>query len=384
MVVSATGPNQWCPCGSGKKYKKCCGGVAVQVQQRIRLATPEQVIRYNELLHGHEEKELARFSKFGGVNPVVTAVAGGTRFVRVGDHIWHGPEQTTFPEFLFFYLYMQLGSEWHTQETARTPSGRHVIRRWMNGYFEQLEQVSRMKPVDESGVLWLKPNGMMKSVIDLAYDLFTLRDHSLLQDRMLRRLKDPGQFQGARYEAFVTAAMIRAGFVIEFEDETDRTSKHPEFIATDKIDGHRFAIEAKSHHRKGVLGALEGNDCKLRIVPLINSALAKRSELPMIIFIDLNLPAHEGDLKSKPWFPEFERSMKRIPVPVAGGYDFAAAVFTNIPSHYSTDPSPSPKGDVIMMGSKVGKFVLSDDLRIRIHASVTDFANVPATFEEAM
>ncbi|MBX3231385.1 MAG: SEC-C domain-containing protein [Labilithrix sp.] len=24
--MAKTGPNQSCPCGSGKKYKKCCGG----------------------------------------------------------------------------------------------------------------------------------------------------------------------------------------------------------------------------------------------------------------------------------------------------------------------------------------------------------------------
>jgi hypothetical protein len=353
-------------------------------QPQVRPATPEEVARLVELRREQEERELARFSKFGGVNPVVSAAAGGKRVVRVGDHLWYGPESTTFPEFLFFYLYMQIGEEWHAEQEANVPHKRHVVRNWFDGYFSHLAEIAKIKSVDTAGILWLKPNGCMKSLIDLAYDLYVIRDHALLQDRLLRRLKEPRQFQGARYEAFVIAAMIRAGFDIEFVDEEAGTAKCPEFIATDKLNGRKFAVEAKSHHRQGVLGAVEGSNFKLRVVPLINSALAKKSDLPMIVFVDLNLPAYDGYPKSKPWFAEFKRALDRLPKRDDGSYEFAVAIFTNIPSHYSVDSSPAPKGDVILFGSNVGKEVLDHELRLRLHASLTDFAHVPATFEEAM
>lgn len=383
-MLPTPGPNHPCPCGSVRKYKKCCGGLGRSRQPRVRPATAEEVARFDRLRREQEEKELARFSKFGGVNPVVSTAAGGQRVVRVGDHLWYSPENTTFPEFLFYYLYMQLGNEWHTEQTAKSPDDRHVIRSWFEGYFSHLAEMAKTKSVDASGVLWLKPNGLMKSLIDLAYDLYILRDHLLLRDRLVRRLKDARQFQGARYEAFVTAAMIRAGFAIDFEDEESGNRKCPEFIATDKVTGSKFAVEAKSHHRQGVLGAVEGNNYNLRVVPLINAALAKKSDLPMIVFIDLNLPAHEGEPTSKPWYSAFMASLRRIPEQDDGGYDFAAAIFTNIPSHYSVDSSPAPKGDVVLFGSKVGRNVLSEDMKLRLHASLTDFAHVPATFDEAM
>lgn len=37
--MSETGRNEPCPCGSGKKYKRCCMGAGVQEAKRTRLIT---------------------------------------------------------------------------------------------------------------------------------------------------------------------------------------------------------------------------------------------------------------------------------------------------------------------------------------------------------
>jgi hypothetical protein len=66
-------------------------------------------------------------------------------------------------------------------------------------------------------------------------------------------LKDINQFQGARYEIYVTASFVRAGFEVELENETERTTSHCEFTATHRT-GAKYSVEAKSRHRQGILG----------------------------------------------------------------------------------------------------------------------------------
>ena len=65
---------------------------------------------------------------------------------------------------------------------------------------------------------------------------------------------DTDQFQGVRYELFVAATCIRAGFDIAYEDETDKTKKHPEFVATHRLTGQKISVEAKRRHRQDILG----------------------------------------------------------------------------------------------------------------------------------
>ena len=66
----------------------------------------------------------------------------------------------------------------------------------------------------------------------LAYDLYTLDHQALLQTKLVKRLKVKEQFQGARYEIYVSAAFVRAGFEMNLEDENDSTTTHCEFTAT--------------------------------------------------------------------------------------------------------------------------------------------------------
>jgi hypothetical protein len=63
--------------------------------------------------------------------------------------------------------------------------------------------------------------------------------------RLLGRLKDSANFQGAFYELFVANALIRAGFQLVLEHEGDGTSTHCEFAAVSCETGKRYWVEAK-------------------------------------------------------------------------------------------------------------------------------------------
>ena len=65
----------------------------------------------------------------------------------------------------------------------------------------------------------------------LGYDLYLIKHNAKLQRKILDRLRDKRQFQGARLELCVTASMVAAGFEINYEDEKDTSRKHAEFIA---------------------------------------------------------------------------------------------------------------------------------------------------------
>ena len=89
----------------------------------------------------------------------------------------------------------------------------------------------------------------MLGYFTFAYDLFTVQDNGRLDARLIERLKNCDQFQGARHELFAEATCLRAGFSIEHEDETDGLTRHAEFTATHKASGQRVSVEAKSKHR---------------------------------------------------------------------------------------------------------------------------------------
>ncbi len=64
----------------------------------------------------------------------------------------------------------------------------------------------------------------MLSFLGLAYDLYLCAHNEEIPSELMRRLKDPSQFEGALYEAFVISIFARAGFQIEFEDGTRRVA----------------------------------------------------------------------------------------------------------------------------------------------------------------
>jgi len=138
-----------------------------------------------------------------------------------------------------------LGRDWILTESQKPLENQHQIVQLHGALFRQLRNAS----VDHNGDFAFSPCGSSNYFYSLAYDLFVLQDAGVLNARVLQRLKDKGQFQGARHEIFVAATCVRAGFKIEYEDESDGTTTHSEFIAQHAESGATIAVEAKSRHR---------------------------------------------------------------------------------------------------------------------------------------
>ncbi len=155
-------------------------------------------------------------------------------------------------------------------------------------------------------------NANVTAAVILANDLDAMENDQLLQDRLVKRLRHPHQFQGALFETSVSATMTRAGFALTLEDEGDPATKHPEFIATHRKAATRIAVEAKSIHRRGVLGSTQGAP-----VPTLNTVDSRKvatsvrrqvveamrqapSGMPLYVFVDLNLPPRVAEKIAEP------------------------------------------------------------------------------------
>ncbi len=229
----------------------------------------------------------------------------------------------------------------------------------------------------------------------LAYDLYVLRDNMRLQDAVVRRLKNRDQFQGARYELFVAATMIRAGFEIDYEDETDPTSKHPEFVATDKGTGQVVAVEAKSRHRPGVLGRLGESESvagfRLGIRRLLRDALRKPTEVPYLVFIDANMPpAIASPLSPVNWTDEVMEAVHSTDAGVTKsglyvGSNFNLLVVTNNPDHYGLEGARI-LGDVYftVWPQTAARPLRHPEIRDRIERALRQFGNIAMEFPERL
>jgi len=212
-------------------------------------------------------------------NPIISIEFHGHRLVAVKNRLLHSSGWKTFHDFLFDYLKMALGSEWGTAEIKRPLAQRHPLLVW----YQKVCEFQQAHFTGKGQVSTAPATGALSAYLRVAYDLYALDHNAELQEKLLGRLRNHDKFWGARYEVNVAAVFVRAGFTIEFEDESDRTTSHCEFTATHKRTGRKFSVEAKRR---------EGN--RLRIVRLFNDALRKHANHARVIFIDINWPSAAG------------------------------------------------------------------------------------------
>ena len=199
----------------------------------------------------------------------------------------------------------------------------------------------------------------MSALLAFAYDLCTLENHSLLQQSLVKRLMRKEHFQGAQYEV-VAAAIIRAGFAIELEDERDLSTSHCEFTATYLPTGAKYSVEAKSRHGTGYLGQagqpepLDAIEADLR--KLLVPALRKRAKYDRIVFIDVNVPPSESLLLESPWFNKVADQIVRLDNDAeAKGLPPALVYLTNFPYHFVGD-EPLRGSAAVMTGFNMPEF----------------------------
>jgi hypothetical protein len=223
--------------------------------------------------------------------PIIAAKVHDYRVVAVGNTLHWSKTWKTFPDFLSDYIKKKLGADWGNAEIAKPLDQRHPLMQWNHAYcLYQRQWLETPGEVHSTEI-----TGIVACYLGVAYELYLLEHNVELQQRLINRLKNVGNFQGAYFELIVASVLIRAGFTLTLEDETDPDTKHCEFAAVSKATGKRYWVEAKMRSVAGMLGKTTGdggadNDPFARLINHLNGALKKPALDQRLIFIDLNVP----------------------------------------------------------------------------------------------
>jgi hypothetical protein len=275
--------------------------------------------------------------------PQTQMVAFGQKLRTVRNQIHFRPLEETFHDFQLNYLLWTLGENWFDKQMLKPPGERHIVLRWRDERNEMLRKY-RDPAAPPNQPVKAPLTGNMKALAVLADDIYQLQHALKTPRKILERLRDMRQFQGARYEILVASLFARCGFDIEFIDA--RGKKNPEFIAT-KAD-ERIAVEAKSRHRSGVLHErgdyeAEAEPAQARIRGLFQEALEQNpGGVPFVVFIDVNRPlTPETPPQERTWVKEAmncfaERESEKLPEQDSG------LIISNVGWHYHRDLGVRP------------------------------------------
>jgi hypothetical protein len=187
------------------------------------------------------QKEIEK--QFGLGRPPIGFESHGYKIVAVGPEVHWSPSWKTFPDFLMSYFKIVMGREWGEAQLAKARDQWHPLFAW---YAMTCEYQKRVITAPGQRVS-VPMTGAACGIMWLTYGLYLLRHNAEIQTRLLQRLRtsERDQIFGALHEVTVAAAMIRAGFQLELENEADGSQTHCEFTATSKITGKRFSVEVK-------------------------------------------------------------------------------------------------------------------------------------------
>lgn len=374
MDRKKVGRNDKCPCGSGIKYKRCCGVTSPTQGQHMRVLEfgelPQEV---QQAAIEHQRKEAERIRRYGHVRPAIATDHLGYKFVAVGNTLHYSKSWKTFHDFLVNYMAV-LGTEWGNAELKKLYAERHPVVQWYHHVCE-----FQRRTVKERGKVYsARATGPVMAYMALAYDLYTLQHHALLQQKLINRLKIKDQFQGARYETYVAAAFVRAGFHVALEDESDIETSHCEFIATHQRTNLKYAVEAKSRHRPGLLGQ-PGERQPLQqiqadVYRLLQKALLKRAQCDRVIFIDVNVPPREGSLFETDWFNKIVVQVNQLENNQAADKPWPPAFIfvTNHPYHYVGGDDPEPGRSTIFTAINMPDFKQPDPEIMRKYPAIEE------------
>jgi hypothetical protein len=254
------------------------------------------------MLDRHEAEEKIRQNQQGLGRPIIAAKVRDQQVVAVRNRLLWSPKWKTFPDFLGDYIKLVMDPAWGNAEIAKPIEQRHPLMQWYD-HLCRYQQATIKTPGEVTNSV---TTGIVACYLGLAYNLYLLEHNVELQERLVRRLKDPGNFQGAYYELMVAGVLVRAGFTLTLEDETDTSSKHCEFAAVSPRTNTKYWVEAKMRSVAGYFGktAADGtSDANpiSRLIPHLNAALAKPAADERLIFIDLNTEPDRAGANMPAW-----------------------------------------------------------------------------------
>lgn len=207
------GRNEKCPCNSGIKYKHCHG--------KLKENHPFSEEIGKQQVDKLKAKDIQRKLQQGLGNPIISTEHNGDRIVAVANEVYRG-NWKTFHDFLCDYIKLAIGSDWGNNELKKLYEYRHPIIKIYNKICDYQQTF-----VTTPGNIHSAPfTGAVSAYMWLSYNLYIIAHNTRLHKRLIERLKHPDQFPGAYYETYIAAIFIKAGFILEFENEQDKTTSH--------------------------------------------------------------------------------------------------------------------------------------------------------------
>src|SRR5882672_6550540 len=99
VLAVKPGRNQPCPCGSGKKYKHCCGSIVATAPLR-EPAVGSAALPFASAADRREAQEFIRRRQQGLGRAILAAKLGDHQLVTVGKTHYQSASWKTFPDFL--------------------------------------------------------------------------------------------------------------------------------------------------------------------------------------------------------------------------------------------------------------------------------------------
>jgi hypothetical protein len=329
--------------------------------------SPEFQAKAFALFDARMAAEKARKEKFGEVRPIMHTEAWGKRLIGVENQIYSMDPRATFADFLREYLREALGPAWWNQELAKPLAGRHQVARWQL-HLEELMQGE----TDEHGRYVVETDGLLSALLNLAYDLFIVKDNIRFHERTLDRLRRREHFVGVRYELLVAAAFVRAGFQVDPEDESDSSSTHPEFLATHRATNFVIAVEAKARNRR----PSDRTPARAGVDDLVARAAqqAPKNE-PFALFVDVAMPP-EDRTKPPSWTDEVDQTVRAV-VERNGGMPgpFDWVFFTNIPHQWGLSGEADPPRHFLDWLPRACR--IPEEIRHAIVTAMQQHGNIP-------
>jgi hypothetical protein len=299
----------------------------------------EQIKRDNEV----KKKNLESHDYY---LPHLHATTQGKRARSLYSKVYFRRQEETFHEFILYVMQITLGEKWLNEQGDLPVEKQHFIYRSWENLKKWMKDNKDEKEKNLTGRYSGKVDGFTAWILALSYDLYILQNTNRLPKELLRRLKHYDQFQGARYEIAIASIFARAGFEIDFVDESEM-GKKCEFFAHNKDAGTIIAVEAKSRHRQGILhmsGSCPPEKLKKgNISKLLHDALQKETkDCPYFIFIDMNTPLDPSrKTEEKRWFKDMIRIVgNKISSSEKDPSSENGVIITNYSYHYDeTDPT---------------------------------------------
>ncbi|MBL0062569.1 MAG: hypothetical protein IPP40_14050 [bacterium] len=268
----------------------------------------------------------------------------GQRLWALGKRLYSGrPVNETFHDFVITTLMNELGQDWFdSQKNSAHP---HFVFKCYRSWHKWRDANEIEEHIVNGEFYAAIPDGYSQYLLSLAYDVCSLIHKSSLPKRILDRLRNNDQYQGARYEVAVAAMFARIDCEIDFlDDNVQKDIAHAEFIISDRTSEAKFEVEVKSRHRTGVLhrdGDFEAPaDIGIEIANLLRKALAQASgKHPFLVFIDVNLPLSPGiPNERKTWFnAAYELLHDGSTSRIEGKENLALLILTNYADHFQRE-----------------------------------------------